>query len=92
MKNITLDNFLVFSFTVKQNGFLIKEERQEQGDIKFATFNSYVNACGGWMFFFILIFTMLLNIGSSSFSSWWLHMWIKAGDGVGIFKIIVVVS
>lgn len=67
--------------SAKQDGVLIKEEVKEQGEIQFSTFFSYINACGGWFLFFCLIIVMLMNIGSSAFSSWWLHEWIKAGSG-----------
>ncbi|CAH1408376.1 unnamed protein product [Nezara viridula] len=67
--------------SAKQDGVLIKEEMKEKGEIEFNTLFSYINACGGWCLFFSLIIVMLMNIGSSAFSSWWLHEWIKAGSG-----------
>nr|XP_014277440.1 multidrug resistance-associated protein 5-like isoform X2 [Halyomorpha halys] len=70
-----------FKVGAKQDGMLIKEEVKEQGEIQFSTFLSYINACGGWFLFFSLIIVMVMNMGSSAFSSWWLHEWIKAGSG-----------
>lgn len=60
---------------------LIKEEKVVQGSVTSSTFMSYINACGGFIVFTCLTLVMLLSVGISSFSSWWLHMWIQAGSG-----------
>lgn len=37
----------------------------------------------------LVFFTLFLNVGSSTFSTWWLATWIKAGGGVNIFHIFI---
>lgn len=63
-------------------GQLISEEKLDKGDIPLSTYNAYIKGAGGYIVSTLVICTFLLNIGSTSFSSWWLSMWLSAGSGV----------
>lgn len=71
--------------TGKGVGQLISEEKLNKGDIPWSTYNSYIQAAGGYFVTTLVISTFLLNVGSTSFSSWWLSMWLSAGSGVSDF-------
>ncbi|XP_050718603.1 ATP-binding cassette sub-family C member 5-like isoform X6 [Eriocheir sinensis] len=62
-------------------GQLISEEKLNKGDIPWSTYNSYIQSAGGYIVSTLVISTFLLNVGSTSFSSWWLSMWLSAGSG-----------
>ncbi|GLH09507.1 Multidrug resistance-associated protein 1 [Gryllus bimaculatus] len=60
---------------------MIVPEHIEQGQIKFYTYHSYVAAAGGYIVAALVFITFLMNVGSTTFSSWWLATWIKEGGG-----------
>lgn len=62
-------------------GQLISEEKLNKGDIPWSTYHSYIMASGGYIVCTLVIFTFLLNVGSTAFSSWWLSLWLSAGSG-----------
>ncbi|XP_046735959.1 ATP-binding cassette sub-family C member 5-like [Diprion similis] len=74
--------------TAKVNGeilgtpVLTVAEDLQKGTIKADTYHSYIMAAGGYFFTSIIIITFAIAVGSSSFSSWWLALWIKAGNGL----------
>ncbi|XP_046413794.1 ATP-binding cassette sub-family C member 5-like isoform X2 [Neodiprion fabricii] len=57
-------------------------EDLQKGTIKVDTYHSYIMAAGGYFFSCIVILTFAISVGSSAFSSWWLALWIKAGNGL----------
>lgn len=63
---------------------LTTQEKMETGSVESYTYNIYVKSAGGYFIAALVFFMLLLNVGSSAFSSWWLAMWIKAGGGVNI--------
>jgi ATP-binding cassette subfamily C (CFTR/MRP) protein 5 len=60
---------------------LITSEVQVRGEVKTLAYYSYIQAAGGFFVSFIVVTLILLNVGTSTFSSWWLAVWIKAGSG-----------
>lgn len=61
---------------------LIVADNVQQGSIKAHTYHSYIMATGGYFSFAIVLLTFIAAVASTAFSSWWLALWINAGDGV----------
>lgn len=68
-------------------GKLTTKEDKVTGSISKDTLYAYIRASGGVCLTLIAAFSVLLNVGSTSFSSWWLAMWLKAGGGVSQHSI-----
>ncbi|XP_043596465.1 multidrug resistance-associated protein 5-like isoform X4 [Bombus pyrosoma] len=60
---------------------LTTPEKVGTGTVKSYTYHTYVKSAGGYFVALLVFFTLLLNVGSSAFSTWWLAIWIKAGGG-----------
>ncbi|XP_066994509.2 ATP-binding cassette sub-family C member 5 isoform X2 [Anabrus simplex] len=60
---------------------LVAPETIVKGNITHQTYQNYISAAGGFFIAMIVILTFLLNVGSTTFSSWWLASWLKAGGG-----------
>ncbi|OAD53879.1 Multidrug resistance-associated protein 5, partial [Eufriesea mexicana] len=60
---------------------LTTQEKMQLGTVQSYTYNIYVKSAGGYFVAALVFFMLLLNVGSSAFSSWWLAVWIKAGSG-----------
>ncbi|CAK9831718.1 ATP-binding cassette sub-family C member 5 [Anthophora retusa] len=60
---------------------LTTQEKTESGTVKAYTYHVYIKAAGGYFVAALVFFTLFLSVGSSTFSSWWLATWIKAGGG-----------
>lgn len=65
---------------------LTTQEKMGMGTVKSYIYHIYVKSAGGYFIAVLVFLTLFLNIGSSAFSSWWLAIWIKAGNGVNIFS------
>lgn len=64
---------------------LTVNEPSNTGSLKTDTFCRYISAVGGFVVTTLVFLTILANVGSAAFSSWWLASWIQAGGGVSIF-------
>ncbi|XP_076163958.1 ATP-binding cassette sub-family C member 5-like isoform X3 [Ptiloglossa arizonensis] len=60
---------------------LTTKEKVETGTVKSYTYHTYIKSAGGYLVAILVFFTLFLNVGSSTFSTWWLATWIKAGGG-----------
>ncbi|XP_034250693.1 multidrug resistance-associated protein 5-like isoform X1 [Thrips palmi] len=60
---------------------LIVNEPSNTSSLKTDTFCRYISAVGGYVMTTLVFLTILINAGSTAFSSWWLATWIKAGGG-----------
>lgn len=57
---------------------LIKEEKSEEGQVKFKVYATYFAACGGWIFWSAL-FLGYIGARSLAFAeNWWLRVWAAA--------------
>lgn len=63
-------------------GVLTQAEHVERGTLHPETFSSYMKAAGGVFVVMLVVGIIVLNVGVTAFSSWWLALWIKAGSGV----------
>lgn len=61
---------------------LMVNEPSNTGSLKTDTFCRYVSAVGGYVITTLVFVTILANVGTTAFSSWWLATWIQAGGGV----------
>uniref|UniRef100_A0A1B6GY24 ABC transporter domain-containing protein n=1 Tax=Cuerna arida TaxID=1464854 RepID=A0A1B6GY24_9HEMI len=64
---------------------LTQAERVEHGSLHSETYINYIQAAGGFFVVFCVVAIIILNVGTTAFSSWWLAMWIKAGAGNSSF-------
>ncbi|XP_054266785.1 ATP-binding cassette sub-family C member 5-like isoform X5 [Macrosteles quadrilineatus] len=62
-------------------GVLTQAEHIERGTLHPETFSSYMKAAGGVFVVMLVVGIIVLNVGVTAFSSWWLALWIKAGSG-----------
>ena len=61
----------------------------ERGSISANTFHVYIKAAGGYIITLLVFIVFLLNVGSVTFSSCWLALWLKEGGGVStLLKVI----
>uniref|UniRef100_A0A1B6LUM9 Multidrug resistance-associated protein 5-like n=1 Tax=Graphocephala atropunctata TaxID=36148 RepID=A0A1B6LUM9_9HEMI len=60
---------------------LTQEEHIERGTLHSETYLNYIRAAGGFCVVFCVVAIIILNVGTTAFSSWWLATWIKAGVG-----------
>nr|QAA95907.1 ATP-binding cassette sub-family C member 2 [Diaphorina citri] len=56
-------------------------EDKVTGNISKDTLYAYIRATGGVCLTLVAALSVLINVGSTSFSSWWLAVWLKAGGG-----------
>ncbi|KAG2463187.1 MRP5 protein, partial [Polypterus senegalus] len=52
-----------------------------KGRVSWAVYGAYMQAAGGPLVCFIILLLFVLNVGSTTFSNWWLSYWIKQGSG-----------
>ncbi|XP_074067508.1 ATP-binding cassette sub-family C member 12 isoform X3 [Macrotis lagotis] len=62
---------------------LIQTETAGEGSVTWRTYHMYIKAAGGYILSISVVFLVLLMIGSSSFSNWWLGYWLDQGAGMG---------
>ncbi|XP_076846892.1 ATP-binding cassette sub-family C member 5 isoform X2 [Brachyhypopomus gauderio] len=65
----------------KDDGQLMQVEEQGKGSVPWAVYRVYIHALGGLPVFLFILALFILNVGSTSFSNWWLSYWIKQGSG-----------
>lgn len=75
---------VILSFISFIGTALIASDNLQKGTIKVHTYQSYIVSAGGYIFSSFVVLTFVLTVGSTTFSSWWLATWIKAGGGVSV--------
>uniref|UniRef100_A0A4W6G179 ATP binding cassette subfamily C member 12 n=1 Tax=Lates calcarifer TaxID=8187 RepID=A0A4W6G179_LATCA len=73
-------NTLIYS-AVKTEDQLVSQESSSEGAISWRVYHQYCQAAGGYIITFLTILTIVLMIGSTAFSNWWLSFWLGQGDG-----------
>uniref|UniRef100_A0A4W6G1T5 ATP binding cassette subfamily C member 12 n=1 Tax=Lates calcarifer TaxID=8187 RepID=A0A4W6G1T5_LATCA len=66
---------------VKTEDQLVSQESSSEGAISWRVYHQYCQAAGGYIITFLTILTIVLMIGSTAFSNWWLSFWLGQGDG-----------
>ncbi|KAI5748948.1 hypothetical protein M8J76_003518 [Diaphorina citri] len=67
--------------TLQAEAKLTTIEDKVTGNISKDTLYAYIRATGGVCLTLVAALSVLINVGSTSFSSWWLAVWLKAGGG-----------
>ncbi|XP_077481392.1 ATP-binding cassette sub-family C member 12-like isoform X1 [Stigmatopora argus] len=67
---------------VKGGEQLVSEETYTESAVSWRTYAQYCKAAGGYFITFLLLLNMLLMIGSTALSNWWLSYWLGQGSGV----------
>lgn len=68
--------------TGKESAAFMEKDTISSGGISLSAYGSYAIAAGGYWAIGLGVLTFFLNIGSNTFSNWWLAVWVQAGSGV----------
>ncbi|XP_044000528.1 ATP-binding cassette sub-family C member 12 isoform X1 [Gambusia affinis] len=60
---------------------LVSQESSTEGSVSWRVYHQYCQAVGGYFVTFLTVFIIVLMIGSTAFSNWWLSYWLGQGDG-----------
>uniref|UniRef100_A0A3P8RJB7 ATP binding cassette subfamily C member 12 n=1 Tax=Amphiprion percula TaxID=161767 RepID=A0A3P8RJB7_AMPPE len=60
---------------------LVSQELSTEGAVSWRVYQQYCKAAGGYIVTFLTILNMVLMIGSTAFSNWWLSHWLGQGNG-----------
>ncbi|MED6280649.1 hypothetical protein CHARACLAT_012900 [Characodon lateralis] len=60
---------------------LVSQESSTEGSVSWRVYYHYCQAVGGYIITFLTILIIVLMIGSTAFSNWWLSYWLGNGDG-----------
>ncbi|XP_037602742.1 multidrug resistance-associated protein 9-like [Sebastes umbrosus] len=60
---------------------LVSQESTTEGAISWRVYQQYCKAAGGYIVTFLTILNIVLMIGSTAFSNWWVSFWLGQGDG-----------
>ncbi|XP_034727072.1 multidrug resistance-associated protein 9 [Etheostoma cragini] len=60
---------------------LVSLETTTEGAISWRVYHQYCKAAGGYIICFLAILNVVLMIGSTAFTNWWLSFWLGQGDG-----------
>ncbi|XP_038134547.1 multidrug resistance-associated protein 9 [Cyprinodon tularosa] len=60
---------------------LVSQEASTEGSVSWRVYHQYCQAVGGYIIAFLTVLTIVLMIGSTAFSNWWLSYWLEKGDG-----------
>ncbi|XP_023809459.1 multidrug resistance-associated protein 9 isoform X1 [Oryzias latipes] len=66
---------------VKDGDHLVSQELSTEGSVSWRVYHQYCQAAGGYFMTFLTILIIVLMIGSTAFSNWWLSYWLGQGDG-----------
>ncbi|KAK2853475.1 hypothetical protein Q5P01_006136 [Channa striata] len=69
--------------TDKVGDQLVSKESSTEGSVSWRVYHQYCQAAGGYFIVFLTILNIVLMIGSTAFSSWWLSFWLGDGSGSG---------
>ncbi|KAF7212702.1 ATP-binding cassette sub-family C member 12 isoform X1 [Nothobranchius furzeri] len=65
----------------KSGDQLVSQESSTEGSVSWRVYHHYCKAAGGYIVTFLTILNIVLMMGSTAFSSWWLSHWLEQGDG-----------
>uniref|UniRef100_A0A3Q2WVD8 ATP-binding cassette, sub-family C (CFTR/MRP), member 12 n=1 Tax=Haplochromis burtoni TaxID=8153 RepID=A0A3Q2WVD8_HAPBU len=66
---------------------LVHQESSTEGAVSLRTYHRYCQAAGGYILVFLTVLNIVLMIGSTAFSNWWLSFWLGKGNGVRILSL-----
>ena len=71
---------------------LIKEETSSKGQVKLKVYATYFAACGGWFFWFALLFVFAAARSLAFAEKWWLKVWAAAYTSTSLNNTMDMVS
>uniref|UniRef100_A0A8C6M2D8 ATP binding cassette subfamily C member 12 n=1 Tax=Nothobranchius furzeri TaxID=105023 RepID=A0A8C6M2D8_NOTFU len=74
-------NNLKLKTAAKSGDQLVSQESSTEGSVSWRVYHHYCKAAGGYIVTFLTILNIVLMMGSTAFSSWWLSHWLEQGDG-----------
>ncbi|XP_073320576.1 ATP-binding cassette sub-family C member 12 [Pagrus major] len=60
---------------------LVSKESTTEGAVSWRVYQRYCQAAGGYFITFLVILNIVVMIGSTAFSNWWLSYWLGQGNG-----------
>ncbi|KAK5935847.1 hypothetical protein CgunFtcFv8_021166 [Champsocephalus gunnari] len=60
---------------------LVVKEVATEGVVHWRVYHEYCKAAGGYFICFLTLLNIVLLVGSTALSSWWLSFWLGQGDG-----------
>ncbi|XP_068455489.1 ATP-binding cassette sub-family C member 12 [Clinocottus analis] len=60
---------------------LVGQEFSAEGAVALTVYHQYIQAAGGYLIIFLALLNIILMIGATAFSNWWLSFWLENGDG-----------
>ncbi|XP_022598440.1 multidrug resistance-associated protein 9 [Seriola dumerili] len=67
--------------TVSADDQLVSQEASTEGAVSWRIYQQYFQAAGGYIITSLTVLSIVLMIGSTAFSNWWLSFWLGQGDG-----------
>ncbi|KAI3377629.1 hypothetical protein L3Q82_008789, partial [Scortum barcoo] len=61
---------------------LVSQESSTEGAVSWRVYHQYCQAAGGYIIIFLTILNIVMMIGSTAFSNWWLSYWLGQGNGI----------
>ncbi|XP_060893145.1 ATP-binding cassette sub-family C member 12-like [Labrus mixtus] len=63
---------------------LVSEESSSEGAVSWRVYHEYCKAAGGYIATLVAVMNIVLLIGSTAFSNWWLSYWLGKGNGTSV--------
>uniref|UniRef100_A0AAX7T572 ATP-binding cassette, sub-family C (CFTR/MRP), member 12 n=1 Tax=Astatotilapia calliptera TaxID=8154 RepID=A0AAX7T572_ASTCA len=63
---------------------LVHQESSTEGAVSLRTYHRYCQAAGGYILVFLTVLNIVLMIGSTAFSNWWLSFWLGKGSSIPV--------
>ncbi|XP_043842191.1 ATP-binding cassette sub-family C member 11 [Dromiciops gliroides] len=60
---------------------LTEKEEMEEGSLSWKVYHHYIQGAGGYIITFLTFLLMMVNVGLTTFSFWWLSHWLNQGPG-----------
>ncbi|XP_075328739.1 ATP-binding cassette sub-family C member 12 isoform X1 [Odontesthes bonariensis] len=81
MTDENIDGTTADQKSVNAGDQLVSQESSTEGSVSWSVYHQYCQAAGGYIMVILAILNIILMIGSTAFSNWWLSYWLGQGDG-----------
>uniref|UniRef100_A0AAQ4QSQ4 ATP-binding cassette, sub-family C (CFTR/MRP), member 12 n=1 Tax=Gasterosteus aculeatus aculeatus TaxID=481459 RepID=A0AAQ4QSQ4_GASAC len=69
---------------------LVSQEVVTEGAVSWRIYRQYCKAAGGYIASLLTLLSIVLMIGSTALTNWWLSFWLEKGDGVRTKSVCLV--
>ncbi|XP_056268747.1 ATP-binding cassette sub-family C member 12-like [Pseudoliparis swirei] len=59
---------------------LVSQESSTEGSISWRVYHQYIKAAGGYIVSFLTVLNIVLMVGATVVSNWWLSLWLEEGN------------